>query len=140
VKSVVEAAGLDFEIVELSQDPSKITEVMVNFLRANTDAVAAIATFTPAVPGFAAAIEELDADVLLAVFDLNGEVIARIQDGSVSWTIDQQPWWRGYVPVWDLAMNTMYGLQRANWFLTGPAVIDASNIEATVAGVEGGYR
>ncbi len=140
VKSVVEPAGLDWEIVEMTGDPGQNAELATSYLRANTDVTAIVVTNLEAFEGADAAIKELGLDVVFGAFDLFGPVVAAIQDGRVSWTIDQQPWWRGYVPVWDLGMMAIYGLVRANWFLTGPAVVDSSNIEATLVGVQGGWR
>jgi simple sugar transport system substrate-binding protein len=141
VQSVVEEGGLQFEIVEMTPDPGRNAELLTTFLRANTDVTAAIVTNLQAYEGMAAALVDLGlTDLVLGAFDLFEPVLQGIQDGSVRWTIDQQPWWRGYVPVWDLVMQKRFGLQRANWFLTGPAITDASNIEAVLEGVEGGYR
>jgi simple sugar transport system substrate-binding protein len=141
VQSVVEEGGLQFEIVEMTADPGRNAELLTTFLRANTDVSAAIVTNLQAYEGMAGALTELGlTDLVLGAFDLFEPVLQGIQDGTVLWTIDQQPWWRGYVPTWDLVMKVRYGLQRANWFLTGPAITDASNIEAVVAGVAGGYR
>lgn len=141
VQSVVEEGGLQFEIVEMTADPGRNAELLTTFLRANTDVTAAIVTNLQAYEGMAAALADLGlADLVLGAFDLFEPVLQGIQEGTVLWTIDQQPWWRGYVPTWDLVMKVRYGLQRANWFLTGPAITDASNIEAVMEGVAGGYR
>ena len=39
-----------------------------------------------------------------------------------------------------LAHYLRYGLQQANHFLTGPTIVDASNVEQVAALVEQGYR
>ncbi|HLA80471.1 MAG TPA: substrate-binding domain-containing protein [Thermoleophilia bacterium] len=141
VQSVVGEAGLDFEIVEMTEDPGRNAELLTTYLRANTDVSAAITTNLQSYEGMAAAVKELGLnDLVFGAFDLFEPVLAGIQEGTVLWTIDQQPWWRGYVPTWDLVMKVRYGLQRANWFLTGPAITDANNIDAVLAGVEAGYR
>ena len=55
-------------------------------------------------------------------------------------TIDQQQFWRGYMPVLLLTHYIKYGLVEANYFLTGPTIVDASNVEQVAALVEQGYR
>ena len=46
--------------------------------------------------------------------------LAAIQDGRQAFTIDQQQFWRGYMPVLLLTHYIKYGLIEANYFLTGP--------------------
>ena len=73
-------------------------------------------------------------------FDLLGASIAAIRDGRQAFTVDQQQFWRGYVPVMLLAHHLRYGLVQTNYFLTGPRVVDRWNVEEVAALVERGYR
>lgn len=52
----------------------------------------------------------------------------------------QQQFWRGYMPVMLLVHHVKYGLSQANYFLTGPTIVDKSNVEQVAALVEQGYR
>ena len=44
------------------------------------------------------------------------------------------------MPVLLLTHYIKYGLIEANYFLTGPTIVDASNVEQVAALVEQGYR
>src|SRR5438445_364874 len=68
-------------------------------------------------------------ELLLAGWDLDDTVVAAIKSGASAFTIDQQPYWRGYMPVLLMTHYLRYGLLQANPFLTGPAIIDKTNIE-----------
>ncbi|SCB36388.1 substrate-binding domain-containing protein [Rhizobium hainanense] len=79
--------------------------------------------------------------VIHGTFDLNASGLARIKDGSQSFAIDQQPYLQSLLSVTLLASSIDYGtvLPTAP-ILTGPGIVDASNIEATLAGVKKGAR
>ena len=79
-------------------------------------------------------------DLVITGYDLLGETLAAIRDGRQAFAIDQQQLWRGYVPVLLLTHYLRYGLLQANHFLTGPSVVDASNVEEVAALVEQGIR
>jgi simple sugar transport system substrate-binding protein len=66
----------------------------------------------------------------IGTFDTNKQLVAAVQDGSVAWAIDQQPYLQGYLAVDALWLyktngNTIGGGQNV---ATGPAFIDKSNI------------
>jgi simple sugar transport system substrate-binding protein len=66
----------------------------------------------------------------VATFDLNADVAAAIESGDSLFSVDQQPYVQGYMAVTSLWLN----LTNANTIggggpvLTGPAVVDSSNI------------
>jgi simple sugar transport system substrate-binding protein len=70
----------------------------------------------------------------VATFDTSKALVPAIQDGSVQWAVDQQPYLQGYLAIdslWLYQVNgDVVGGGRAT--LTGPAFIDKSNI-ATIA-------
>ena len=81
------------------------------------------------------AIAELGSDVMVAGFDVSQDVIEAIIAGDMLFTVDQQQYLQGYLPVVILALyhdnlNTVGGGQPV---LTGPGFIDASNAEAILA-------
>jgi hypothetical protein len=63
------------------------------------------------------------------------------QAGTKLFPIDQQPWLQGFLAVSLSDGYFNYGLKTATaTILTGPGIVDASNIEATLAGAKAGYR
>ncbi len=74
-------------------------------------------------------------------FDLNASGLARIKDGSQTFAIDQQPYLQSILSVTLPASHLDYGTNLPTApVLTGPGIVDASNIDATMAGVKSGAR
>lgn len=81
------------------------------------------------------------AGISLASFDMNEAGLARIKDGKQTFSIDQQPYLQGFLSVSVLASAIDFGTSLPTFpVLTGPGIVDASNIEATLAGVAKGAR
>ncbi len=79
--------------------------------------------------------------VVHGTFDLNASGLTRIKDGSQTFAIDQQPYLQSLLGVTLLASHIDFGTNLPTApVLTGPGIVDASNIEATLAGVEKGAR
>ncbi|MBX7456448.1 substrate-binding domain-containing protein [Mycolicibacterium sp. 3033] len=78
----------------------------------------------------------------IGTFDTNAALVGAIQDGTVQWAIDQQPYLQGYLAVDSLWLyltngNVIGGGQPT---LTGPAFIDKTNIDAVADYAKGGTR
>lgn len=81
------------------------------------------------------------AGVALASFDMNEANLARIKAGTQLFCIDQQPYLQGFLSVSILASAIDFGTSLPTFpVLTGPGIVDASNIDATLAGVKLGAR
>jgi simple sugar transport system substrate-binding protein len=79
--------------------------------------------------------------VQLGSFDMNDTCLERIKGGTQLYAIDQQPWLQGFLAVVLADAYVNYGLKLATApILTGPGVVDSSNIDATLAGAKAGYR
>lgn len=79
--------------------------------------------------------------VMHGSFDLNGAGLARIKDGSQTFAIDQQPYLQSLLAVQLLASHVDFGTSLPTApVLTGPGIVDQSNIGSTLEGVEKGAR
>lgn len=79
--------------------------------------------------------------VSLGSFDMNGAGLDRIKSGTQAFAIDQQPYLQSYLAVSLLASAIDFGTSLPTFpVLTGPGIVDASNIDATLAGVSKGAR
>jgi simple sugar transport system substrate-binding protein len=84
-----------------------------------------------------AALQSMDAagksdSVKLATFDLNADAVKAIQDGKIHFAVDQQPYLQGYLAVdslWLYATNRN-DIGGGTPVLTGPSIVDKTNIEA----------
>ena len=78
---------------------------------------------------------------MLGTFDLSPSVLSRIKDGSQKMAIDQRPYLQSFLAATMLAAEIDFGTRLATEpVLTGPAIVDASNVEVTMQGVEKGAR
>ena len=79
--------------------------------------------------------------VKLASFDMDETGLQRIKDGAQLFSIDQQPYLQGYLAVSLLNGHVNYGLDLPTKpVLTGPGIVDASNVDKTIAGAAAGAR
>ena len=88
------------------------------------------------------AVADAGSEARIATFDLDEDLVGAIRDGDVEWAVDQQPYLQGYLAVdalWLYATNgnTVGGGQAT---LTGPAFVDASNVERVAEFAAGGTR
>lgn len=79
--------------------------------------------------------------VQLGTFDMSPAVLDRIKAGTQTFAIDQQPYLQGFLATTMLAAHIDFGTNIATVpVLTGPGIVDASNIDAALAGVAKGAR
>jgi simple sugar transport system substrate-binding protein len=77
----------------------------------------------------------------LGTFDLNKAGLDRVKAGTQAFAIDQQPYLQGYLATSLLAAHIDFGTNLPTFpVLTGPGIVDSSNIDATLNGVAKGAR
>jgi simple sugar transport system substrate-binding protein len=130
------------EFVGLDADPEAQEQQIAALLQSNPDVDAFMGT-GPNLPLRAiAAAETAGRELQIGGFDLSPDLIDQIKAGKVAFTVDQQQYLQGYLPV-----VLMY-LQATNLntaggglpILTGPGFVDKDNVEAVAALVEKGTR
>jgi len=136
----LKAAGITGDFLELTMDPGQQSEAISNYLRAHPDTAAAT-SICDVIDGFLSAKADSGrTDLVLTGYDIVAQSLDAIRDGRQAFTIDQQQFWRGYMPVLLLTHYLKYGLIEGNYFLTGPTVVDKSNVEQVAKLVKAGYR
>jgi simple sugar transport system substrate-binding protein len=88
------------------------------------------------------AVKGAGSDATLATFDLSGDVIKSIADGSIAFAVDQQQYLQGYLPVQMLMLykrnlSTIGGGQPV---LTGPGFVTGENASQIQQLAENGLR
>ena len=88
------------------------------------------------------AVQDLGREVTVGGFDITPELIDAIEAGDVAFTVDQQQYLQGYIPVLLLFLNitnqnTLGGGQP---ILTGPGFVDKDNAAAVKELVAAGTR
>ncbi|MFF9087719.1 substrate-binding domain-containing protein [Streptomyces sp. NPDC014991] len=68
----------------------------------------------------------------VATFDLNNQLVKAVQNGSIEFAVDQQPYLQGYLAVdslWLYKNNGNYSGGGVQPVLTGPAFVDRTNVD-----------
>jgi simple sugar transport system substrate-binding protein len=112
---------------KLQQDPS-----VANVVALGAD-IALAAQKSKADAGSQASVE---------TFDLNADVAKQIQNGGIAFSVDQQPYVQGYMAVTALWLNLSNGndIGGGGPVLTGPSIVDKSNIDKIVPFTENNTR
>jgi ABC-type sugar transport system, periplasmic component len=124
-------------------DPTAVAQAIKGALLQDTtiDAI-----FTPGQADTNAAASGIDQAGLTGKVRLGGqnfdtESLDRIKSGAQLFAIDQQGFSQGYYGVSAAFQLAAYGIQLPQSpLLTGPALIDASNVESALAGAQAGVR
>ena len=127
-------SGAPGDVVPIGQDISVTDATVSNHLTANPD-TDAMFTMNAGPTAFGAMLEVVRRegrtdDVTLVTFDVDPLLVAAIESGEAVAAVDQLMYMQGYLPG-VLARNYLdWGMLPSQDILTGPAVIDKSNIEA----------
>jgi simple sugar transport system substrate-binding protein len=128
------AEGLGLPLTPLQVDINDLQtaqSTITSQLQSDTS-IDGVLTLNSAVAAVAvAAVGDAGSEARVATFDLNQDVITGIQDGGISFAVDQQQYEQGYLPVVMLKLyaenlNTVGGGQPV---LTGPGIVDAENVD-----------
>jgi simple sugar transport system substrate-binding protein len=111
-------------------------------LQASQDADVIIGLGAPITLTLLKSVATAGSSAKVASFDLNKELAQKVSDGSVLFTVDQQPWLQGYGAVDALWQNKRGGFRLGGGqsVLTGPAIVDQSNAAAVLTFAEQGLR
>lgn len=128
------ATGLGGQVTPLQVDINDLTgaQSTITSQLQTDETIDAVLTLNSAVAAVAVeSVADAGSDAQIATFDLNQDVISGIQDGSIAFAVDQQQYEQGYLPVVMLKLyaenlNTVGGGQPV---LTGPGIVDATNVD-----------
>jgi simple sugar transport system substrate-binding protein len=130
------------EFIGLDADPTEQENQISALLQQDPDIDAVMGT-GPNVPLRAiAAGQSAGRDLVIAGFDISPDLLTAIESGDVTFTVDQQQYLQGYLPVVLMYLqatnlNTAGG---GNPILTGPGFVDSENIADVAELVEQGTR
>lgn len=127
VRKVLDAAGITHELlntgsVSLEETLTRLTQYLIG----NKQTQAVLALGGMPLEMAPKAIAEAGLSIPNAGFDLTQEIVKNILDGKTLATIDQQPFYQGFMTISQLYYYKKYGLQPCD-INTGGAVIDKHN-------------
>lgn len=123
-------------------DTAKAKETISAALQADDSIDAVLALNGQVALGSTQAVADIGTQTVTGTFDLSSDVIAEIQDGTVAFAIDQQPYVQGYLGVQFLYLkaingNDVGGGQPVN---SGPALVTEENADQVAEFTEQGTR
>lgn len=124
-----EGLGQPLNMIDSSNDPTQVKARTAAALQADQSIDAVIALDPNVCESAAASIAEVGAKVHLSCFDLSPGILKLIKEKTVAFTIDQQPYLQGYMPLIVLHLYHTYGLLPASDVLSGPGFVDATNAD-----------
>jgi len=140
-KEILDKTDIKYEILDSTTDRVKAMGVIESYYLANPDLDGIFSVDTTGTPAAAQFIqrEGLKGKVVCGGFDLTPVTLEAIKNGYCEFTIDQQPYLQGYLPVHQLYLYVKYGIQPfdAN---TGASIVDRSNVGSVMELAKKGYR
>lgn len=126
--------GQELNMIDVSNDVAQIETRTAAALQADESIDGVLAIGPHVCDAANKAIKDVGAEVHLACFDLSPAVIDMIEAGDAAFTIDQQQYLQGYMPVITLHLYNNYAgmLPGAN-IPSGPGFVDKSNAAAVKA-------
>ncbi|MFE9444712.1 sugar ABC transporter substrate-binding protein [Streptomyces sp. NPDC006602] len=91
----------------------------------------------------AQSVSEAGSKAKIATFDLNKQLTSAIDQGTIEFAVDQQPYLQGYLAIdslWLYKNNGNYMGGGEQPVLTGPAFVDKSNVDAVASFAAKGTR
>jgi len=138
---VMAANGVSAEKVATYLDPTQAIEILRGYFAKHpeTDAIFTVGSIPCDYVIQFLKEEKLEGKVLHGAFDVSEEVVHSIKEGGTLFTISQQQYLQGYLPIEFLYLLNKYKFLPANDILTGPGFIDASNVKSVEELVMQGY-
>lgn len=141
LREIITASGGLSRRVGIPGDNPDAATAQIRAVLDENPAVDAIVTLGP--PGAHAAlraVEALKRTLQHVTFDLSEEQLAALRDRRLLAIIDSQQYLQGFIGVQLLCLYLRYGLLPASDILTGPALVDASNVAAAERAFQTGAR
>ncbi|WP_347110013.1 substrate-binding domain-containing protein [Paenarthrobacter sp. S56] len=124
------------------KDMTAVQSTATAKLQASKDADVIIGLGAPITLTLLKSVSDAGSPAKVASFDLNADLAQKIVDGSVIFTVDQQPWLQGYMSVdalWQ-AKRGGFKIGGGQPVLTGPTIVDKTNASDVLKFAQQGVR
>ena len=143
VRSVFDEAGIPLDGLTINNDVTESAGILNDYFTANPDANAAFMLGPNPSSSLNLYIQEagvMAGEIFATTHDTSAEIYQMIQDGYLMQAIDQQPYLQGFETIMWLYLNSQFALAPGGDILTGPGVIDGSNVAQIIELTDAGYR
>ncbi|HTV10617.1 MAG TPA: substrate-binding domain-containing protein [Acidimicrobiales bacterium] len=128
VKSAFGAHGITPAVVNTSDDISQGATVVSGYLTNHKNVAAILTLGTTGTDEVAEAQATSGTHIKVGAMDLDSTTLSYIEHGTVSYTVDQQPYLQGYLSIVELFLDATEGAAPVN-IPTGPAFITSANVK-----------
>lgn len=143
VRSVFEEAGIPLDQLTINNDVTASAGTFADYFNANPDTNAVFSLGPNPASSLNLYIQEsgvMAGDIFATTHDTSAEIYEMIQSGYLIQAIDQQPYLQGFETIMWLYLNSQFKMAPGGDILTGPGVIDGSNVDAIIELTAQGYR
>ncbi len=143
VRSVFEEAGIPLDQLTINNDVTASAGTFADYFSANPDTNAVFSLGPNPASSLNLYIQEsgvMAGDIFATTHDTSAEIYEMIQNGYLIQAIDQQPYLQGFETIMWLYLNSQFQMAPGGDILTGPGVIDGSNVDAIIELTAQGYR
>jgi simple sugar transport system substrate-binding protein len=138
-KKALDAAGIKSELLGTGFNLADAQTATAQYLIGHPETKAIIGLGSVPLTVAPAASKEAKMDIPMGGFDLTNEIIKGIEDGTITATVDQQPYSQGFYAVAQLALYLNYGLYPSDMDTGGSGLVDKTNV-GTVKALVGTIR
>jgi simple sugar transport system substrate-binding protein len=128
VAKALAEVGARTEMLGTGNDHAKALDLMTQYLLGHSDTKAVIGLGQTPTSQAVKAIKEAGLKIPAAGFDVDPEIIANIKNGSLTATVDQQPYTQGYYTIAQMADLLKFGLAPTDMATGGTGLIDKTNV------------
>jgi len=131
VNNALKKVGAKCDVVGTGSNLGPAKTTMVQYLLGHKNTSAIIGLGGTPLTEAPAAIKQAGLKIPIGGFDFSPPILEGIKNGTITATVDQQPYSQGFYAVMQLALYLKYGLFPSNMGTGGLGLVDKSNI-ATV--------
>jgi simple sugar transport system substrate-binding protein len=124
--------GQKLNMIDSSNDVTQVKARTAAALQSDASINGVVALDPNVCEAAAASIAEVGAKVHLSCFDLSPGILNLIKQKKVAFTIDQQPYIQGYMPLIVLHLYHTFGVLPATDILSGPGFVDTTNVDTVI--------
>ncbi len=130
LKQALDEVGAEMEVVGTDANLADAQTIVVQYLLGHPETKAVVGLGSVPLTVAPAAVREAGLDIPIGGFDLTAEIIEGIEEGTITATVDQQPYSQGFYAVAQLALHLKYGLYPSDMDTGGLGLVDATNVAA----------
>lgn len=139
VKKAMDEVGATAELLGTGFNLADAQTAIAQYLIGHPETKAIIGLGSVPLTVSPAAVKDAKMNIPMGGFDLTNEIITGIENGTITATVDQQPYSQGFYAVAQLALYLNYGLYPSDMATGGLGLVDKTNV-SKVKELVGTYR